>query len=49
MVVIVFVQAHPKAIHIARDQQRSRAIGSQILIAQTDFPEKNGVAKEANQ
>jgi len=46
---IVFAQAAKKVMPIALDQQRSRVIGSQTLIVQTDFPEKNGDARDQNQ
>jgi hypothetical protein len=48
-VVIVFVQALPKAIPIALDLQRSKATGSQIPIPPTTYPAANGNAVGASQ
>jgi hypothetical protein len=48
-VAIGFVQALPKATHIALDQQRSKAIGSLTQTRQTTCLAANGSAEVANQ
>jgi hypothetical protein len=49
MVEIAFVQARPRGTRIVLVLRRLREIGRAILIARTDFQEKNGVAEGINQ
>ena len=49
MAVIAFVRAHLRAIPIAQDPLKSKAIGSQIRIRQITCRAGNGSAAAANQ